>query len=90
VEAGEYSERAYFVLGDMFLLNVSWLSTDYTALYPRRQCSSQPPVWAPQILLTCISFDAKWHLQLAGTAQAIHLQTTYVSRTRSKRTAEFV
>jgi hypothetical protein len=23
VEAGEYSERAYFVLGDMFLLNVS-------------------------------------------------------------------
>jgi hypothetical protein len=26
--------------GDMFFLNVSWLSTDYTALYPRRQNSS--------------------------------------------------
>jgi hypothetical protein len=23
--------------GDMFLRNVGWLSTDYTALYPRRQ-----------------------------------------------------
>jgi hypothetical protein len=26
--------------GDMFLRNVHWLSTDYTALYPRRWCSS--------------------------------------------------
>jgi hypothetical protein len=25
--------------GDMFLRNVGWLSTDYTALYPRRQDS---------------------------------------------------
>jgi hypothetical protein len=29
--------------GDMFFRNVSWLSTDCTALYPRRQ-------WEPQIL----------------------------------------
>jgi hypothetical protein len=29
--------------GDMFLRNVSWLSTDYTALLPR-------PLWEPQIL----------------------------------------
>jgi hypothetical protein len=35
----------------MFLRNVGWLSTDYTALYPRRQNSSQPPLWEPQILL---------------------------------------
>jgi hypothetical protein len=33
--------------GDMFL---GRLSTDYTALYPRRWYSSQPPLWEPQIL----------------------------------------
>jgi hypothetical protein len=32
--------------GDMFLRNVCWLSTDYTALYPRRQNSSL--LWEPQ------------------------------------------
>jgi hypothetical protein len=26
--------------GDMFLQNVGWLSTEYTALYPKRQNSS--------------------------------------------------
>jgi hypothetical protein len=26
--------------GDIVLRNVGWLSTEYTALYPRRQCSS--------------------------------------------------
>jgi hypothetical protein len=34
----------------MFLRNVGWLSTDCTALYPRRQNSSQPSLWEPQIL----------------------------------------
>jgi hypothetical protein len=34
----------------MFLWNTGWLSTDYTAVYPRRQNSSQPPRWEPQIL----------------------------------------
>jgi hypothetical protein len=36
---------------DMFLQNIGWLSTDYTMLHPRRQHSSQPPLWEPQILL---------------------------------------
>jgi hypothetical protein len=35
--------------GDIFLRNVTWLSLDYTALYPRRQNSSQPLLWEPQI-----------------------------------------
>jgi hypothetical protein len=30
--------------GDVFLRNVSWHSTDYTALYPRRWYSPQHPV----------------------------------------------
>jgi hypothetical protein len=36
--------------GDMFLRNVGSLSTDYTALYPRRYCSSEQLLWEPQIL----------------------------------------
>jgi hypothetical protein len=36
--------------GDVFLRNVSWLSTDYTALHPRRLYSSKPPLWEAQIL----------------------------------------
>jgi hypothetical protein len=28
--------------GDMFLRNINWLSTDYTALYPRRQNCPEP------------------------------------------------
>jgi hypothetical protein len=34
---------------DMFLWNVSWLSTVYTALC-RKHNSSQPPLWEPHIL----------------------------------------
>jgi hypothetical protein len=33
------------------------LSMDYTALYPRRQYSSQPQVWEPQILRTERNLD---------------------------------
>jgi hypothetical protein len=36
--------------GDMFLRNVGWNSTDYTASYPRRWYSSLPPMWKPQTL----------------------------------------
>jgi hypothetical protein len=36
--------------GEMFLRNVGWLSTDYTALYLRRWYSWWPPLWEPQIL----------------------------------------
>jgi hypothetical protein len=35
---------------ERFLRSVRCLSTDYTALYPRRLNSPQPPVWEPQIL----------------------------------------
>jgi hypothetical protein len=35
-------------------------------------------VWDPQILRKRVSFDLKWHLQLAGTEQAINLQATYL------------
>jgi hypothetical protein len=35
--------------GNMFLQKINWLSPDYIALYPRRQNSSQPPLWEPQI-----------------------------------------
>jgi hypothetical protein len=31
-------------------LKFVWRSADYTALYPRRQNSSWPPLWEPQIL----------------------------------------
>jgi hypothetical protein len=33
--------------GDMFLWNISWLSTDYTVLYPRRQYSSNWKMLCP-------------------------------------------
>jgi hypothetical protein len=36
--------------GDMFLRNVGWNSTDYTASYPRRWYSLYPQLWIPQIL----------------------------------------
>jgi hypothetical protein len=36
--------------GDLFLWYISWLSTDYMTLHPRRQYSSQPPLWETQIL----------------------------------------
>jgi hypothetical protein len=39
--------------GDMFLRNVSWHSTNYTASYPRIWYHSQPPLWKPQILYIC-------------------------------------
>jgi hypothetical protein len=34
---------------DMFLENTRSLSTDYTAVHPRRQYSSYPPLWEPQV-----------------------------------------
>jgi hypothetical protein len=43
-----YSEHG----GDIFLRNVSWISPYYTALYPRRRNSLQPPLREPQILHT--------------------------------------
>jgi hypothetical protein len=39
----------------MFLRNVGWTSTEFTALYPRRQNSSQPPLREPQIKKSCFS-----------------------------------
>jgi hypothetical protein len=33
---------------DMFLRNIDWSSTDYTAWYLRRQKSSYPPLWEPR------------------------------------------
>jgi hypothetical protein len=41
----------------MFLQKVGWLSTDYIALYPRRQDSSWPPLWEPQILHMFLFFN---------------------------------
>jgi hypothetical protein len=38
--------------GDMLLRNACWFSLDYMALYPRRQESSYPPLWEPQIPYT--------------------------------------
>jgi hypothetical protein len=40
--------------GDMLLRDVGWLSTDYTALYPRTQNSSQPPLWEHCICFCCL------------------------------------
>jgi hypothetical protein len=36
--------------GEIFFRNVGWLSTDYTALYPRRQNYSKPLSQKPQFL----------------------------------------
>jgi hypothetical protein len=38
-------------------------STDYTALYPRRLYSSQPPLWEPQILHSSLLllFMSRWY-----------------------------
>jgi hypothetical protein len=44
----------------MFPWNVSWLSVDYTALYPRRQCSSYLLLWESQILQEPITL----HIQI--------------------------
>jgi hypothetical protein len=41
---------------DMLLRNFGWLSAHYTAVYPRRQNSSYPPLWEPQILHNVISY----------------------------------
>jgi hypothetical protein len=49
-------------VGEIFLQNVGWLSTDYTALYPRRQKSSWTPLWEPKPL-----HISRWYL-------TIHLQ----------------
>jgi hypothetical protein len=35
--------------GDVLLQKVSWRSLEYTALCPRAQNSSQPPLWEPEI-----------------------------------------
>jgi hypothetical protein len=43
--------------GDMFLRNVSWLSTDYTASYPRRWHSSWPQ--RVSILRSSVGFNHK-------------------------------
>jgi hypothetical protein len=43
--------------GDMFLRNVGRISTDYKALYPRRQKSSQRPMWEPWIIQCPIPVD---------------------------------
>jgi hypothetical protein len=46
--------------GDIFLQNIGWLSMDYMALCPRRQNSSKPLLWEPQILQTvCFRFTDK-------------------------------
>jgi hypothetical protein len=34
---------------DLFLRHVGWLSSDYIALYPKRQKSAQSPLWVRQI-----------------------------------------
>jgi hypothetical protein len=44
---------------NMFLRKICWLSTDYKALYPRRQNSSKPPLWDPQILRGKFSQDTQ-------------------------------
>jgi hypothetical protein len=50
-EGGKWTScSTYEDEGDMFLRNVGWLLRDYTALYPRRQYSSKPPLWELQTL----------------------------------------
>jgi hypothetical protein len=39
-------------VGKMFSRNVGWISTDYTALHPRREMSSWPLLWEHQIVRT--------------------------------------
>jgi hypothetical protein len=45
--------------GNMFLRNISWHSTNYTALYLERHNSSQPPLRVPQILRRNISVTSE-------------------------------
>jgi hypothetical protein len=51
--------------GVTFLQNVDWLSPHYTAfVYPRRQNSSQPPMWDHQILIiiNCFTWIPFWSI----------------------------
>jgi hypothetical protein len=36
--------------GNMLVRDVEWLSTDHTALHPRRKGFAQSPPWEPQVL----------------------------------------
>jgi hypothetical protein len=58
--------------GYVFLRNL-WLSTDYTALYPRRYNSSQPPLWEPEIL------RSTWILSPSSAFNIVPLNTSHVS-----------
>jgi hypothetical protein len=59
--------------GEMFFRNVGWLSTDYTALYPRRQNSSEVslmwvsqrkrPEWEPRCH---IDYSVIWQRCIVG------------------------
>jgi hypothetical protein len=69
---------AYFVDpedgGYMFLLNVGWHSTDYTALYPRIWYSSQPPLSKPKILQIKIYFTILFQTEHSFSPYEIHLK----------------
>jgi hypothetical protein len=56
--------------GNMFLRNISWLSTNYTALYPRRQKSSIS-------VETQSNCDAKWDVQLVHVQNVTSLPKGY-------------
>jgi hypothetical protein len=72
---------AYFIYpedGDeMFLRNVGWLSTDHTALYPRRWYTSQPPLWEPQILHETIKVFINILISISNEAEIPLWQLTF-------------
>jgi hypothetical protein len=64
----------------MFLRNVGLISTDYMALYPRIQGSSQPPLWEPQILHYFYSLFTIQHIPWCRSCRREVLQIIFSRR----------
>jgi hypothetical protein len=63
----------------MFLRNVCWLSTAYTALRHRKQNSSQPPLWEPHILKYDGNRNISYLLKSSKKLQGVCYLSTFES-----------
>jgi hypothetical protein len=68
---------------DMFLWNVSWLSTEYAALDPRRQ-NSQSSLWEPQILHRFVSCCVQ-HSKMMSVRRVFHVDWSWFCEKNSNK-----
>jgi hypothetical protein len=60
----------------MFVWNISWLSTDYLMLYPRRQISSEPLL--SEQLHYCTSYTTTIRAEIMNTTKKKELSASFV------------